>query len=215
MKKIDLRSIKKKLIKSDSSLFKLFDRHNLTYLEVHEGRSPYESLVRAIAHQQLHGKAAETILDRMLAMFPHKKFPSCDDILNMDFEKLKACGFSTNKVKSIRDIALKTQSGLVPSMKEIRKLSDGVLIERLTQIFGVGQWTVEMMLIFNLGRLDVWPSDDFGVRNGWRLWKRKREILSAKEIAPFGNKWIPYRTIVALHLWREADMKKLSKAGTL
>lgn len=203
-----MRNVKKALLKKDPSLKKLFDRHQITTFEARLERSPFESLVRAIAHQQLHGKAAETILNRMLGKFPRRAFPKPEQILSLSAQELRDCGYSGNKVKSIHDIAQKTLDGVVPSKRAIQKMSNDEIIERLTQIYGVGRWTVEMLLIFQLGRWDIWPVDDFGVRKGFSVWKKKKAMLTAKQIKPYGRKWEPYQTVVALHLWREADLGK-------
>lgn len=199
---------KRKLAQLDPTLKKLFARHRGLIFSPAMERSPYESLSRAIAHQQLHGKAAETILGRMLALFPGKSFPEPRDLLALTDAQLRACGFSANKTKSLKDIAAKTIEGIVPDKKKIQKMPNEDIIEQLTQIYGVGRWTVEMLLIFQLGRLDIWPVDDFGVRKGFQVWKRKKIFPSAKDIKPQGKKWAPYQTIVALYLWREADSKK-------
>lgn len=195
---------KRELLKKDPSLKPLFARHRIKFTPQMK-RPPYESLVRAIAHQQLHGKAAETIMGRMLQLFPGQKFPTPQDLAKLEDDKLRQCGYSGSKTKSIKDIAAKTVAGVVPDGKTIRKLSNDQIVERLTEIYGVGRWTVEMLLIFQLGRPDIWPVDDFGVRRGFQVFKRKRQMPTAKEIKPFGAKWAPYQTIVALHLWREAD----------
>lgn len=198
---------KKALGKRSAGIANLLKKHQVDFLPQMQ-RSPYESLIRAIAHQQLHGKAAETILGRMLALFPKSKFPSAEEILSLEVGKLRACGFSESKVKSINDIALKAVEGFVPTKKEVRKMSNEVIVERLTEIHGVGPWTVEMLLIFQLGRLDVWPVDDFGVRRGFQIWKKKKEMPTAKELRKLSKDFAPYQTIMALHLWREADLAK-------
>ncbi len=174
-------------------------------------RSPYESLVRAIAHQQLHGKAAETILGRFYALYGNK-FPTPEQILKTKVEKMRACGFSNSKVKSIKDIALKAHEGFIPDKKKIQKMPNEDIIECLTEIYGVGRWTVEMLLIFQLGRLDVWPVDDFGVRRGFQLWKKKKIMPTAKELKSVGQQFAPYQTIVALYMWRVADEAKIKSS---
>lgn len=204
--KSEFNKAKRVLAARDPSLKRLLARHKLSF-EPQMQRSPYESLVRAIAHQQLHGKAAETILGRMLDLFPKEKFPAPESILKLSPVKLRSCGFSNSKVKSIRDIAQKTLDGLVPTSKEIHKLTNDEIISRLTEIYGVGRWTVEMLLIFQLGRLDVWPVDDFGVRKGFVVWKKKRDLLKPKDLARFSKDFAPYQSVVALYLWREADAK--------
>lgn len=199
----------KHLAKADPSLRKLINKHSLQEFKPKMERSPYESLSRAIAHQQLHGKAAETILGRLMAQFPNKQFPLPSDIIKMPVSELRACGFSQSKVKSLKDIAQKTLDGIVPDSKTIQKMPDEDIIDHLVQIFGVGKWTVEMLLIFQLGRLDIWPVDDFGVRNGYRYFKNKRKMPTPKALKKIDKKWRPYRTLVALLLWREADLQKM------
>jgi DNA-3-methyladenine glycosylase II len=204
----DYKKGRRHLAKRSPELSALLKRHKVDFQPKLE-RSPYESLVRAIAHQQLHGKAAETILGRMLALFPKVDFPEAPLLHRLSDEKLRACGFSTSKTKAIKDIAEKTLSGVVPTGREIVRLSNDEIIERLTEIYGVGRWTVEMLLIFQLGRLDVWPVDDFGVRRGFQIWRRKRAMPTAKELRAFSEDFAPYQSIVALHLWREADLAKV------
>lgn len=198
---------KRQLAKRSELIAALFKRHKISF-EPKMQRSPFESLVRAIAHQQLHGKAAETILGRMLALFPEADFPSPEELGNTSVKKLRSCGFSQSKIKAIHDICAKTIDGTVPSGEEIVLLPNEEIVERLTQIYGVGRWTVEMLLIFQLGRLDVWPVDDFGVRKGFQVWKRKKVMPTAKALKSVGSEFTPYQTIIALHLWREADLAK-------
>lgn len=201
----DFKRARATLAKSNPKLKALFQSHRGFKFNPSQERTPYESLVRAIAHQQLHGKAAETILGRLLALFPDQQFPSPRSLMGLTDEKMRACGYSANKVRSIKDIAAKTIDGTVPDKTQILELTNHEIISRLTAIYGVGQWTVEMMLIFQLGRQDVWPVDDFGVRRGFQLWFKKREMPTAKQLKPFGNKWAPYQTVVALYLWQVAN----------
>lgn len=172
------------------------------------GRSPFQSLVQAVAHQQLNGTAANTILTRFKKLFPKRKFPKPEDLANVTDEQIRACGFSFAKIRAIRDIAEKTLSGVVPTSRQIVKLSDDEIIERLTQVRGVGRWTVEMLLIFQLGRENVLPVDDFGVRNGFRIAYKKRGMPKAKALLKFGAKWRPHATTAAWYLWRAADAAK-------
>lgn len=174
-------------------------------------RSPYESLVRAVAHQQLHGKAAENILARFIALTPKKDFPAPPDVLAMPLETLRAVGFSNAKSLAIQDIARKTKTGVVPSAKAIAKMDDEAIIERLVDIRGVGRWTVEMLLMFQLGRPDVFPVDDFGVRNGFRVAYGLAEIPTPKALLAKGEPWRPFRSVAAWYLWRAADKDKLRR----
>jgi DNA-3-methyladenine glycosylase II len=176
-------------------------------------RSPFESLVRAVAHQQLHGKAAESILRRFRALFSGKAFPSARQLATVSDEALRACGFSRAKIASLRDIAEKTESGVVPVARAIARMKDEEIITRLTEVRGVGQWTVEMMLIFKLGRPDVLPAGDFGVRNGFRIALGLREMPGPKEVLAYGERWRPHATTAAWYLWRAADRAKAPKAA--
>lgn len=204
----EFKKAKLKLGKLDPALKELFARHRGLKFLPEKKRPTFESLVRAIAHQQLHGKAAETILGRMIALFPKQKFPKPEQLLKTKPETLRACGFSFNKIKAIHDICTKTIDGVVPSEKVIHKISNEEIIERLTSIYGVGKWTVEMMLIFQMGRPDVWPVDDFGIRKGYQVFKNKKSFPKPKALKKDGELWSPYQTVVALHLWREADLAK-------
>jgi DNA-3-methyladenine glycosylase II len=161
--------------------------------------------VQAVAHQQLNGTAAGNILARFRKLFPVKKFPKPEDLVNITDEQLRACGFSFAKIAAIRDIAAKALDGTIPSSRAIAKLGDEEIIERLSEARGVGRWTVEMLLIFQLGRPDVLPVDDFGVRNGFRLAYNKREMPKPKALLSFGKKWRPHATTAAWYLWRAAD----------
>nr|WP_043340867.1 DNA-3-methyladenine glycosylase [Belnapia moabensis] len=171
-------------------------------------REPYEALVRAIAHQQVHGRAAEAILGRLLALHPAHGFPPPEAILAMEVEAMRGCGFSGSKVAAIRDIAEKSAGGLVPTRAACARYDDAALIERLVAIRGVGRWTVEMLLIFTLGRPDVLPVDDFGVREGWKVAAGLEAQPKPKELAAIGEAWKPWRSVAAWYLWRAADAAK-------
>ena len=171
-------------------------------------RQPYEALVRAIAHQQVHGRAAEAILGRFIALCPEADFPAPDAVLALTPEAMRGAGLSANKVLAIRDIAEKAALGVIPNRAAARRLSDEVLIERLVALRGVGRWTVEMLLIFTLGRADILPVDDFGVREGYRVAAGLPEQPKPKALAEIGEAWAPYRTTAAWYLWRVADLAK-------
>jgi DNA-3-methyladenine glycosylase II len=177
-----------------------------------EQREPYEALIRAVAHQQLHGNAAAAILARLMASFPHTGFPSAQQLAAADETALRSCGLSMAKVAAVRGIAEATLAGTVPSAAVAAGMSDEELITRLTSLKGIGRWTVEMLLIFTLGRNDVLPVDDFGVREGWRLLKNLSEQPKPKALAVIGEQWKPYRSIAAWYLWQAAA---LGKSGAL
>jgi len=171
-------------------------------------RPPFQSLAQAVAHQQLNGTAANTILTRFKKLFPGRKFPRPEDLASVTDDAIRAAGFSRAKVAALRDIAAKTLSGVVPSSLKIAKLSDEEIVARLTEVRGVGRWTVEMLLIFQLGRPDVLPADDFGVRSGFRIAYKRRDLPSPKEILAHGERWRPHRTTAAWYLWRAVDGAK-------
>lgn len=171
------------------------------------GVSPYMSLVQAVAHQQLTGKAAKTILGRVLALYPGKKFPAPKELLETPNRKLRAAGFSWAKVKSVKDIAAKTLEGVVPPSRALLKMGDEEIVERLTSVRGVGKWTVEMMLIFTLGRPDVWPVDDYGVRKGLALLYKLKTVPTPREAVEYGERWRPHRSAAAWYLWRACDLQ--------
>ncbi len=173
-------------------------------------REPYEALVRAIAHQQLHGRAAEAILNRFIALHPDP-FPCPEQVAATPDAALRACGFSATKVAAIRDICARALDGVVPGAAEAAALSDAELVTRLVTIRGVGRWTVEMLLISTLGRPDVLPVDDFGVREGWRLIKGLEKQPAPRELARVGEAWAPWRSTAAWYLWRAADEGKKVK----
>jgi DNA-3-methyladenine glycosylase II len=173
---------------------------------VRRKRSPYESLVRSVAYQQLNGTAAATILGRVLKLYPGQRFPRPEDILSTPEEKLRGAGLSRAKVAAIRDIAAKTIEGVVPTSRVITKMTEVEIIERLTAVRGVGPWTVEMLLIFTLGRTDVLPVTDYGVRKGFALTYGWKELPSPKELLEFGKRWRPHRTTAAWYFWRALDL---------
>jgi DNA-3-methyladenine glycosylase II len=171
-------------------------------------RSPFESLARAIAYQQLHDKAAESILKRFIALFPGRRFPRPEDLLVMKVRSIRKAGFSQSKILALRDLATKTLGGTVPANRMMKQLEDEAIIDRLVEVRGIGRWTAEMLLIFQLGRPDVLPVDDFGVRNGFRIAYRRRSMPTPKQVLQYGDRWRPYRTAASWYLWRAADREK-------
>jgi DNA-3-methyladenine glycosylase II len=183
-------------------------------LVIEHRRSPYSALVRAIAHQQLHGRAAEAILGRFAALYPGEDVPSPEQVLATEDALLRACGFSGSKIACIRAVAVAAADGTVPTRRQAARLSDEELIERLTMIHGIGQWTVEMLLIFTLGRPDVLPVGDFGVRDGYRALHGLDAPPKPKALAEIGLAWAPHRSLAAWYLWRASDEAKRGGAST-
>ena len=199
------------LCKRDPVMRRLIREHGKCDLAPEKRRSPFQSLVQAVAHQQLNGTAANTILTRFKKLFPGRRFPRPEDLAKVTDAQIRACGFSFAKIKSIRDIAAKALDGTIPSSRQIVKLPDNEIIARLTEVRGVGRWTVEMLLIFQLGRPDVLPVGDFGVRSGFRVAYKKRAMPEPKDLLKFGERWRPHATTAAWYLWCAADAAKKKK----
>jgi DNA-3-methyladenine glycosylase II len=200
---------------NDPKLAALIDRVGPFTLLLDASPSPYESLLEAILYQQLHGKAAATIHRRVREIYSGD--PSPKALLDTPDERLRAAGVSGNKIKALRDLAARTIDGTVPSHSAILKMSDADIVERLTEVRGIGSWTVEMLLIFRLGRPDVLPVTDYGVRKGYALTfmrvPRSRPLASndlPKPDAVFrrGMRWAPYRSVASWYLWRACDLAK-------
>ncbi|HUF94017.1 MAG TPA: DNA-3-methyladenine glycosylase 2 family protein [Candidatus Limnocylindria bacterium] len=168
-------------------------------------RSPYEALVRAVTYQQLNGRAAETILGRVIACCDDGRFPSPATVLAVRAATLRRAGLSRAKTLAIKDIARHAAAGTVPTRRATARMSDEEIIEQLTAIRGVGRWTVEMLLMFTLGRPDVMPVDDFGVREGYRAAYGLAAQPSLNALREYGKRWSPYRSTAAWYLWRAAD----------
>lgn len=177
-------------------------------LTAQRGVAPWQALVRSVAYQQLNGRAAETIFSRFLALFPGQKFPTPEQIVAASDERLRQAGLSRAKTAAIKDIATQTLAQVVPDRRAIAKLSDAEIIERLTVIRGVGPWTVEMLLMFTLGRPDVLPATDYGVRSGFALVYGLNELPKPNDLVAYGERWRPHRTAAAWYLWRAIDLAK-------
>ena len=177
--------------------------------------APFEALVRAIAHQQVHARAAEAILGRMLAHFAADAFPPPSAILALDDAAMRAYGFSGSKTAAIRDIARGAEAGIVPTRAAAARLPDARLIERLVTLRGVGRWTVEILLIFTLGRPDILPVDDFGVREGYRKLRGLAAQPAPKALAVLGLPWAPYRSTAAWYLWRASEEGRAARTSAV
>lgn len=213
MKKPNTRAALKHLRTSDPQLAELIERIGPFRMEVNETHDLFMALARAIVYQQLHGKAAATILGRVCELFPESGdgcFTAADVAACVD-EKLRGAGLSQNKMLALRDLSSKTLDGTLPTLDQLLHLDDETIIERLTKVRGIGRWTVEMLLMFRLGRPDVLPVDDFGVRKGYMLAYRKRKMPTPKQLKTYGLRWAPYRSVASWYLWRAADQGKVAK----
>jgi DNA-3-methyladenine glycosylase II len=196
------------LQKMDRDLARVIRKVGPCPLAPRRGVQPWQALVHSVAYQQLNGTAAETIFNRFLALFPEVKFPTPEQIVAASDDQLRSAGLSRAKTAAIKDIAAKTIAGVVLERRAIARLSDVEIIERLTTIRGVGPWTVEMLLMFTLGRPDVLPATDYGVRSGFALVYGLKELPAPKEILAHGERWRPYRTTASWYLWRAVDLAK-------
>jgi 3-methyladenine DNA glycosylase/8-oxoguanine DNA glycosylase len=166
---------------------------------------PFQSLAHAIFHQQLNSNAAGTILERFKGLFPDNEFPTPGQVARASVDRLRTAGLSRPKASYIIDLAKRCDAGLIPSVCDCDSLNDEEIIARLTEIKGIGRWTVEMFLIFNLGRPDVLPVHDLGVRRGFQISHKKRKLPTPEQLAKHGVRWAPHRTMAARYLWRAAD----------
>jgi 3-methyladenine DNA glycosylase/8-oxoguanine DNA glycosylase len=186
----------------DPVLGSMIDSVGPFLLTLARAQSPFEALAESIVYQQLSGKAAATILSRVVAIYAPKRFPSPDDVLATPDESLRAAGLSGAKTRAMKDLAAKTKDGTVPTMRALLKMDEEAIVERLIAVRGIGRWTVEMMLIFRLGRPDVLPVGDYGIRKGFQRTFRTRELPTPKELGAHGERWRPFRTVASWYLWR-------------
>jgi DNA-3-methyladenine glycosylase II len=204
---------------ADRRLARLIEKSIEFRLEIEAAQSPYEALLEAITHQSISGKAAATIFARIKAFGANGRCPTPEEILRARKAALRKAGLSGAKVAAVKDLARKAIEGIVPTLEEAQKMSDQELVDRLISVRGVGAWTVEMFLIFRLGRPDVLPIHDYGVQKGFALTYGKKEIPKPRELAQFGERWRPYRTVAAWYMWRAVqlagkDARKITKKTT-
>lgn len=195
------------LSKADKTLGKLIKRVGDPDLDPPARLNPFESLLRSIVHQQLSGKAASTIHGRVKALFPGRVIKP-GEVIAMPGETLRAAGMSHAKVAAVKDLAQKTVEGLVPSGAQLRKMSDETIVDRLTQVRGIGEWTVQMVLMFQLGRPDILPVKDLGVRKGFMITYHLDQMPIEKEMIDYCNRWRPFRTVASWYMWRAVDLEE-------
>jgi len=188
----------------DPKLAKLIRRVGPFRMQLQRTPSVFGALAEAIVFQQLNGKAAATIFARLCALFPHAEGLTPERLLRLSDEKLRSAGLSGSKLLSLRDLAQKTRAGEVPALADVQRMPDQEIIERLSSVRGIGQWTAEMLLMFRLGRPDVLPVDDFGIRKGFGIAFGQSEPTK-KDVEKRGERWRPYRTVASWYLWRATD----------
>jgi methylated-DNA-[protein]-cysteine S-methyltransferase len=204
---VDREGVVAYLRAADPALGRLIEAVGPFAMEQKPPASVFAALCEAIVYQQLNGRAAETIFARLRALFPdpHRGGPTAEQILRAPQAKLRSAGLSANKVASLRDLARRTAAGEIPTLGELAALDDEAIVERLTVVRGVGRWTVEMLLMFRLGRPDVLPVDDYGIRKGYAATFRLRDLPSSDVVLRRGERWRPHRTAASWYLWRAAD----------
>jgi len=214
----DLRLAMDTLAAKDPHLAPLIKETEEFRIETDGSDNPYEILLEAITHQSISGKAAATIYGRVKALSSTGGIPAPQEMLKLRKSALRKAGLSGAKVLAMKDLAQKTIDGIVPTLEQAEKLSDEELVERLVSVRGIGAWTVEMFLIFRLGRPDVLPIHDLGVKKGWSITYGKKHMPKPKELLAFGERWRPYRTVASWYMWRacqrggNAAMRKIRPA---
>jgi DNA-3-methyladenine glycosylase II len=193
------------LAATDSRFAELIARSRRYEIKILPAINPFDALAESIAYQQLSGKAAATIWKRVRALFPRRKHLDPKLVLVTPDEKLRAAGLSRSKIAALKDLAAKTIDGTVPSSRALARMTDEEIIARLITVRGIGRWTAEMLLLFDLGRLDVWPVADYGVRKGFAKTFGRRKLPTPKQLMKFGEKWRPYRSLAAWYFWRALD----------
>jgi len=198
----DLREALRHLGERDAVLRDLIENAAAFAIDADNGQSPYDVLLEAIAYQSISGKAAATIFGRIKALGDNDRPPTPEKMLKLPTAKLRKAGLSGAKVMAMKDLAKKAVAGIVPTHSEALLLSDEELVERLVSVRGIGAWTVEMFLIFRLGRPDVLPIHDLGVKKGWSVAYGKKHMPKPQELLTFGERWRPYRSVASWYMWR-------------
>jgi len=198
---------------TDPVLKRLIERVGPCRFSTQKRATPFAALAQSITYQQLNGKAAGTIFGRFRAIYRPKRFPTPDALIGTPDATLRAAGLSRSKIAAMKDLAAKTLDGTVPTLARLRGMSDEEIVERLTAVRGIGPWTVEMLLMFRLGRPDILPVTDYGVRKGYSIAYRKRELPSPDDLRERGERWRPYRSVAAWYLWRAVEVAEGPKGG--
>ncbi|MFV1981756.1 MAG: DNA-3-methyladenine glycosylase [Rhodothermia bacterium] len=190
----------------DPTMGGLIHRAGPYEIEIRGIHDPFQTLMRSITFQQLSGKAANTIYGRVVDLFEGDGPPSPEQVLEMDYDKLRGAGLSNAKTLAIQDLAAKTIDGTVPTLEAMLEMDDGAIVDRLVEVRGIGRWTVEMLLIFRLGRADVFPIHDLGVRKGYTRVYGLDGLITPKQLEEAGKPWRPYRSVASWYLWRAVDI---------
>jgi DNA-3-methyladenine glycosylase II len=204
---VDAGQVMRELSRTDRHLARVIRRVGCFPTKRQKSQPPFASLLQAIVYQQLAGKAAATIFGRVKALGAGG-FPTPEEILLLDEAKLRGAGLSRQKIAAVKDLAAKTLEGTVPPLRKLRRMSEEEVYERLVQVRGIGEWSVQMFLMFRLGRPDVLPIHDLGIRKGFQIVYGHKETPKPQLILEHGERWRPYRSIASWYLWRAADEKR-------
>jgi DNA-3-methyladenine glycosylase II len=211
----DLAEAVRHLSERDERLKRLIAELNPFEIDIVDAQSPYEVLLESIAYQSISGKAAATIFGRVKALSPHGGPPTPEEMLKLPTRKLRKAGLSGAKALAMKDLAKKAIQGIVPTLEQALLLKDEELVERLVSVRGIGAWTVEMFLIFRLGRPDVLPIHDLGVKKGWSVAYGKTHMPKPAELLKFGERWRPYRTVASWYMWRAFERAGYAKTNKI
>jgi methylated-DNA-[protein]-cysteine S-methyltransferase len=207
----DLDEAHAHLRRADPKLAAVMDRAIAPAMRLDPTESTFQALAQSIVYQQLSGKAAATIFGRLRDLFPRRKLTP-EGLRDATDEALRGAGLSRGKTLALRDLAARTLAGTVPEIDRLRTMSDDAIVDRLVQVRGIGRWTVQMLLIFRLGRPDVLPVDDYGVRAGFQKAYGKRKMPTPRELAAHGERWRPFRTVGAWYMWRALELSRGEKS---
>jgi DNA-3-methyladenine glycosylase II len=208
---VDAEHVMRELSRVDRHLGRIIRKVGTFPTEKQKPQPPFESLLRAIVYQQLAGKAAATIYGRVKALGSDGKCPSPEEILRATKPKLRRAGLSRQKIAAVKDLARKTIDGTVPPLATIRRMTEEEILERLTQVRGIGEWSVHMFLMFQLGRPDVLPIKDYGIRKGFQHVYGLEDEPKPQVVLEYGERWRPYRSIASWYLWRAVDQRNAAK----
>jgi len=207
---VDAGDVMRELSRADRKLARVIRRVGCFPTKKQKPQAPFASLLQSIVYQQLAGKAAATILGRVKALGTNG-FPTPEEILALDVSQLRGAGLSRQKIAAVKDLAAKTLDGTVPPLGKLRRMSEMEIHERLTQVRGIGEWSVQMFLMFRLGRPDVLPAHDLGIRKGFQIVYGHEDAPKPQVILEYGERWRPYRSIASWYLWRAVDQKSAKK----
>jgi DNA-3-methyladenine glycosylase II len=210
---VDAERVMRELCRVDRHLARVIRRVGSFPTKKQKPQPPFESLLQAIVHQQLAGKAAATIFGRVKALGSDGNCPSPDEILHATKAKLRRAGLSRQKIAAVKDLARKTIDGTVPPLATIRRMSEEEILERLTRVRGIGEWSVHMFLMFQLGRPDVLPIRDFGIRKGFQHVYGLEDEPKPQAVLEYGERWRPYRSIASWYLWRAVEERNAKKSA--